>query len=117
MKFGAIFAIVALTSAQDVFNPMEGYTCAPGPKSGWGMRGDESCKYVAPPVPKPEEVGGLEIGKCYQFSSKNFGGRAFRHRNSEVWVDAKRNRNKLFKADSTFKVVKGLTGAADTVSL
>ena len=120
MKFASILAFAALVDAETTsmkFDPMEGYTCPPGPKSGWGERGDESCKYVAPVIPPPETVGGLEIGKCYQFTSKNFGGKAFRHRNGELWVDQKNNRNALYKADSTWKVIKGLTGGADTISL
>ena len=120
MKFASILAFAALAEAGPTdpsFNAMEGYTCAPGPKSGWAERGDESCKFVAPVIPPPETVGGLEIGKCYQFSSKNFGGKAFRHRNGEIWVDQKNNRNGLYKADSTWKVIKGLKGDPDTISL
>ena len=125
MKFASIFVLAAFlgdASATEVqtevqYDPMEGYTCPPGPKSGWASRGDESCKYIAPPLPVIETVGGLEIGKCYQFSSKNLGGKAFRHRGGEVWLDQKHNQNALYRADATWKVVKGLKGDADTVSL
>ena len=120
MKFASILAFAALAEAAPTdpnFNAMEGYTCAPGPKSGWAERGDESCKFVAPVIPPPETVGGLEIGKCYQFSSKNFGGKALRHRNGEVWVDKKNNQNALYKADATWQVIKGLKGDPDTISL
>lgn len=64
-----------------------------------------------------EQVGGLSIGKCYQFSSKNFPGNAFRHRNGEVWLDKKDNGNALYKADSTWKIIKGNLGGEDTISL
>ena len=91
MKFASLVVLAALmndTSAQEVFNPMAGFSCPPGPNSGWGDRGDSDCKVVAPPAPpKDEEVGGLSIGKCYQFSSKNFPTHAFRHRNGEIWAD------------------------------
>ena len=70
MKFASIIALAAFlgeSSATEIqtevqFDPMEGFTCPPGPKSGWANRGDDTCKYVAPPAPKPETVGGLEIG-------------------------------------------------------
>jgi hypothetical protein len=34
-----------------------------------------------------------------------------------VWLDQKDNNNALYKADSTWKVVKGNTGGDDTISL
>ena len=99
MKFGSLIALIGLANATEEmklqtdtsFDPMDGYTCPPGPKSGWAERGDESCKFVPAPPPTPETVGGLEIDQCYQFSSKNFPGNAFRHRNGEVWLDKKNN--------------------------
>ena len=53
---------------------------------------------------KPDEIGGLVIGTCYQFYSKNFPKSAFRHRFSEVWLDPEED-NKLYRDDSTWRVV------------
>lgn len=47
----------------------------------------------------------------------NYPGRAFRHRNAEVWLDKKDNENALYKADSTWKVIKGNSGGDETISL
>ena len=72
---------------------------------------------AAAPIVTVDQVGGLEIGKCYQFASKNYPGNAFRHRNKEIWLDTIDNNNALYKADSTWKVVKGIAGGEDTISL
>ena len=107
-----------VAAVEEGFDPMAGFTCPPGPKSGWGQRGDSSCVAapLPPPPPPPEMVGSLEIGACYQFRSSNFPGNMFRHRNFEIWNDEIAN-NHLFKGDSTWRVIKGLNGDKDTVSI
>jgi hypothetical protein len=53
---------------------------------------------------------GLVYWKEYRFKSDNYRGHFFRHRNSEIWLDKSEN-SELFKKDSTFIVVPGLSGS------
>lgn len=78
----------------------------------WALKTPDFVPEVIIPVKKVC----LEIGKCYQFSSTNYPDRSPRHRNKEVWLDARTN-DKLFKADSTFKIFKGLNGDPDYITL
>lgn len=65
-----------------------------------------------------ETVGPLKIGSNYEFTASQNPNRAMRHRDdgaSEVHMDAKTD-EPTFVANSTWKIVKGLTGEAETVS-
>ena len=70
------------------------YSCPPGPKSGWGIRGDLSCEVLDLPAPLPslaEEkkliAGFLQVGSCYQFNNANETNKMFRHRDHEMFLD------------------------------
>ena len=110
-KTGGIAGSYTYNKALD-YNTIDGVTAAAS-----GLKIVKSIVVTKGGETESEEVGGLVIGKCYQFSSKNFPANAFRHRNNELWLDEKENDNDLYKADSTWKVIKGNSGDEDSISL
>ncbi|HEY9834119.1 MAG TPA: AbfB domain-containing protein [Stenomitos sp.] len=54
-------------------------------------------------------IGNL-IGRKFRFKSSNFPDSCFRHRNFEIWLN-KNEESALFKLDSSFTIVPGLSGS------
>ena len=97
------------------------YDCPPGPKSGWGIRGDLSCEVLDIPVPSLAEekqliAGFLQEGSCYQFSNANETDKMFRHRDHEMFLDQIVANDTKFEGDSTFKVIASLKNGLPTIS-
>ena len=70
---------------------------------------DEYAAYNAVPL--------LEEGKCYQFRNRAYGDRFFRHRGYTMYLDKINNRNRLFRKDSTFRVIPSKEGGRQFISL
>ena len=88
MKLFAFAALMFVTAGSDQLLETDSmklpeYDCPPGPKSGWGIRGDLSCEVVEMPIMKEAKLiaGLLEVDACYQFASANETEKMFRHRN------------------------------------
>jgi hypothetical protein len=67
--------------------------------------------------PPKRTLGGLVIGKEYQFISESKPIKMFRNRGSEIWADDAELDNPDFTGDSLWKVIPGLIGDAETVTL
>jgi hypothetical protein len=62
-----------------------------------------------------EKVGCLKLESRYEFSSSFNPNRAMRHRDEQIHFDSKTDEPN-YVADSTWRIVKGLTGESDTIS-
>ena len=56
------------------------------------------------------DVIGKLVGRQFRFKSNNYPKRYFRHRNFEIWLDEYEDSG-LFKLDSAFTIVPGLSGS------
>ena len=120
----AALAVIAqgseqLLESEEIKKPE--YSCPPGPKSGWGIRGDLSCEVLETPIPALAEekkliAGFLQEGSCYQFTNANETDKMFRHRDHEMFLDQIVQNDTQFEGDSTFKVIASLKSGLPAIS-